>query len=168
MTVRAVDYLDRRIVALVQQDGRTPSQEIARQLGVAEGTVRKRLERLITDGFVRVTAVADPAKFGYAVQTIIGVQTESSSAPAVAGQIAVMPEALAVYLTSGTYDVIVEAALPSYEALLSFLSDHIGSIPGVRRSEAYHILKVLKRAREWSLPSLPVEGGMPSLLTEKA
>ena len=158
MTTRALDYLDRSIVALVQQDGRTPNQEIARRLGVAEGTVRKRLDRLVTEGFVRVTAVADPGKFGYAVQTIIGVQTNPGAAPSVASHLAEMPQVLAVYLTSGTYDLIVEAALPSNDALLSFLSDSLGSVPGVRRSEAYHILKVLKRARDWSLPTLPFAG----------
>ena len=157
MSARTLDCLDRNMVALVQQDGRMPSIEMARKLGVTEGTVRKRLERLIADGFVRVTAVADPGLFGYSVHTIIGIQTDPAAAPDVAANLAEMPEVLAVYLTSGSYDVLVEAALPSNEALLSFLSSHLGTVPGVRRSEAYHVLKVLKRARDWRVPPLPKE-----------
>lgn len=167
MVVRALDHLDREIVALLQHDGRIPNQEIARQLGVAEGTVRKRLERLIADGFVRITAVADPGMFGYGVHTMIGIQTEPAAAPDVAANLSRMPEVLAVYLTSGSYDVLVEAALPSNEDLLCFLSGHLGTVPGVRRSEAYHVLKVLKRAREWRLPALPREVAPPAALAAK-
>ena len=168
MVVRALDHLDREIVALLQHDGRIPNQEIARQLGVAEGTVRKRLERLIADGFVRITAVADPGMFGYGVHTMIGIQTEPAAAPDVAANLSRMPEVLAVYLTSGSYDVLVEAALPSNEDLLCFLSGHLGAVPGVRRSEAYHVLKVLKRAREWRLPAIPREVASPAALATKA
>ncbi|MHB1416569.1 MAG: Lrp/AsnC family transcriptional regulator, partial [Chloroflexota bacterium] len=54
-----LDQLDRQIVALLQKNGRLANQEIGRQLGVTEGTVRKRLERLLAEGWIRVMAVAD-------------------------------------------------------------------------------------------------------------
>jgi Lrp/AsnC family transcriptional regulator, regulator for asnA, asnC and gidA len=168
MVARALDHLDRRIVALVQEDGRIPNLEMARQLGVTEGTVRKRLERLIADGFVRVTAVADPTMFGYHIHTMIGIQSEPGHGPEVAANLSTMPEVLAVYLTSGSYDLLVEAALPSNEELLAFLNERLGAIPGVRRSEAYHILKVLKRARDWQLPCQPVDPIPGVLASERA
>ena len=44
-----MDELDRKIVGILQQDGRASNAKIARQLGVSEGTIRRRLKRLIED-----------------------------------------------------------------------------------------------------------------------
>ena len=44
---RILDEIDRQIVAILQSNGRTANVDIARQLGIAEATVRKRLDRLL-------------------------------------------------------------------------------------------------------------------------
>lgn len=154
MANRDLDAVDRKIIALLQTNGRMANLEIARHLGVAEGTVRKRLERLISEGLVRIAAIVDPALFGFRVHTIIGVQADPTMASEIAGKISSLPEVLAVHLTAGGHDILVEAALPSNEALLSFVSRQLGAIPGVRRTEMYQVLRVFKRARDWRIPDL--------------
>ena len=65
---RPLDEMDRAIIRLLQHDGRLPFREIARQLGVAEGTVRLRANRLTRSGALTdIVAIADPFRLGYRV-----------------------------------------------------------------------------------------------------
>jgi len=64
---RPLDETDRAIIHLLQHDGRMPYREIARQLGVAEGTVRLRASRLMRSGALTIVAIADPFRLGYRV-----------------------------------------------------------------------------------------------------
>ena len=52
-----MDELDRKIIALLQLDGRASNAKIAREVGVSEGTVRRRLRRLVQDEGVNVISV---------------------------------------------------------------------------------------------------------------
>ncbi len=106
--------------------------------------------------------------FGYHIHTMIGIQTDPGRGAEAAASLSLMPEVLAVYLTSGSYDLLVEAVLPSNEDFLSFLNDRLGAVAGVRRSEAYHVLKVLKRARDWRLPAHPAEFAPGMVASERA
>ena len=54
---KTMDELDRKIIALLQLDGRASNAKIAREVGVSEGTVRRRLRRLVLDDVVRIIPV---------------------------------------------------------------------------------------------------------------
>lgn len=155
-----LDELDRQIIALLQKDGRLSNVEVARTLGLAEGTVRKRLDRLLSAGIMRIMAVTDPAALGLPASILIGIQVELGQLNEVARRLAALPEVLSVDIVTGTYDVIIEAALPSGEHLLSFLIDKVSAIPSVKRTETSHVMQVVKRACDWSITELP--GGQAS------
>jgi Lrp/AsnC family transcriptional regulator for asnA, asnC and gidA len=147
-----LDEVDHQIVALLQRDGRISNVEIARKLGLAEGTVRKRLERLLASGVIQITAVADPAKLGYTTRIFIGLETDVTQLETIAEQLAAILEVHSVSIVTGTYDVIIEAVLPSSDQLLSFLLDKVAAIPGVKRTETCHVLKTVKRVCDWVVP----------------
>jgi len=149
----ALDEFDRQIIALLQKDGRRSNVEVARSLGLAEATVRKRLERLLGEGTIRIMAVADPASLGLVASIVIGIQTELGHLNDVAQRLATLPEVHYVNIVTGTYDVMVEAVLPSGEHLLSFLIDKVATIPGVKRTETSHVLQAVKRACDWAVPA---------------
>jgi len=148
-----LDAVDREIIALLQNDGRAPNVEIARVLGLAEGTVRKRLEKLLADGIIRIMAVTDPATLGLPAAIFIGIQTDLAQIGEIAQELAAIPEVHSVNIVTGTYDVMIEAVLPSGEHLLSFLIDKVAPIPGVKRTETSHVLQVVKRACDWAVPA---------------
>ncbi len=66
-----MDGLDRQIVELLRANGRRSNVEIARTLGVSEGTVRKRVDRLIAEGGLAIRALANPAAAGYGVRALL-------------------------------------------------------------------------------------------------
>ena len=98
-----MDELDRKIIALLQLDGRASNAKIAREVGVSEGTVRRRLRRLVQDDVVSVIAVPNLEKLGYGTTALIGLQTGPGRSDAVAEEIAKMEEAHYVAVTTGTF-----------------------------------------------------------------
>lgn len=72
-----LDRTDRRIVQVLQADGRRSNVDVARELGLSESTVRKRLDRMIANGQVHVAAHVDPALVGYNTRAIILLTIET-------------------------------------------------------------------------------------------
>lgn len=140
-----MDELDRQIIGLLQIDGRASNAKIAREVGVSEGTVRRRLRRLIQDNVVKVIAVPNLEKMGYTTTAMIGLQTAPGRADQVAEAIALLQEAHYVAITTGAYDIFVWAGLESAEGLGNFLRSKIGAIEGVYRTETFVNLSIKKR-----------------------
>ncbi len=67
ISVEGLDDIDRGILRLLQGDGRMPYRQIARELGVSEGTVRIRTGRMQESGVLNIVAIADPFRLGYRV-----------------------------------------------------------------------------------------------------
>ena len=140
-----MDDLDRRIIELLQVNGRASNARVAREVGVSEGTVRRRLRRLVQDEIVRVVAVPDPEKMGYNTVALIGVQADPDKQDDVATRLAELPETQYVALTTGSFDIFVWVALASSEELGNFLRHKVGPTPGVRRTETFVNLAIRKK-----------------------
>ncbi len=140
-----MDELDRKIIALLQIDGRASNAKIAREVGVSEGTVRRRLRRLVQEDVIKVIAVPNLEKLGYGTTALIGLQTGPGRSDAVGDAIAQMEESHYVAVTTGAYDVFVWAGLESAESLGDFLRTKIGHIEGVQRTETFVNLSIKKR-----------------------
>lgn len=140
-----MDELDTKIIELLQVDGRASNAGIARKVGVSEGTVRRRLKRLVQDEFIQVVALPDPAKLGYHSEALIGLQVDPNKVDEVAEGLSELREVNWVAITAGRYDVFAWATLPSSEALGVFLKTKVGTIKGVQRSETFISLASKKR-----------------------
>ena len=145
-----MDELDRRIIALLEHNGRASNARIARDVGVSEGTVRRRLKRLVSDRIINVVAIPDPRKLGYESEALIGIQVDPDKIDQVANKVAELDDTRWVAVTTGTYDVFAWATLPNAEALGTFLREKVGVIQGVRRTETFVNLAVKKR--EYGIP----------------
>ena len=132
-----MDELDSQITKILQNDGRASNAGIAREVGVSEGTVRRRLKRLVQEEYIRVVALPDPAKMGLDSQALIGVQVDPDKVDQVADGLLELYEVSWVAVTTGSYDIFAWATLPSAEALGIFLRTKVGVIPGVRRTETF-------------------------------
>ena len=148
-----IDNLDREIIAILQKDGRIPYLEIARQLGTPESTVRRRAERLVKEGVIRIAAVANPFKVGLPIVVLIGVDVELQSLKEVADHLAAIPEVRYVGYSTGAHDLIIEALFPSNETLYLFLTEKLAQVKGIHKTETSIQLHIAKRSYEWPLPS---------------
>ena len=140
-----MDELDRRIITLLQADGRASNAKIAREVGVSEGTVRRRLRRLIDGDVIKVIAVPNLEQMGYGTAALVGIQTGPGKVDEVADAIGALEEAHYVAITTGAYDIFTWVGLESPEKLGNFLRGKVGTIPGVTRTETFVNLAIKKR-----------------------
>ena len=140
-----MDELDTKIIDILQGDGRASNAGMARLVGVSEGTVRRRLKRLVEQGYIEIVALPDPIKLGYESQALVGVQVDPDKVDQVANDLSDLAEINWVAITTGSFDIFAWATLQSAEELGLFLRTKIGVISGVRRTETFVNLEKKKR-----------------------
>ena len=146
-----VDAVDRRIVAALQRDGRRPFTSIAEELGVSEATVRQRVARLQAAGIMQVVAVADPMTLGYKTMAMVGISVDGGALNRVAEAVRRLPEVSYLVLTAGSFDMLAEVVCEDNDHLLRVLSEDLAGVDGVRETQAFMYLRLLKEAYTWSL-----------------
>jgi Lrp/AsnC family transcriptional regulator, regulator for asnA, asnC and gidA len=146
------DEIDQQIIRALQRDGRMPNVDIARLVGVTEGTVRKRLERLLDQDVMRIAALPEPAAVGLPIHTMIGLQVDLAALNSVIEHLIKLPALHAIYYVTGDYDLILDALFPDTGSLTRFLTDEMGRLEGVRKSSTTHILRTVKSAGDWEIP----------------
>jgi Lrp/AsnC family transcriptional regulator for asnA, asnC and gidA len=144
-----VSELDKRIIEHLQQDGRRPFTQIAADLGVSEAAVRARTNRLVERGIVQVVGVTDPLKLGFRQMAMIGVRCERDTLVHVAEEVATFPEVDYVVITAGSYDLLIETVCEDNAALLEFIAEKLRTIEGVRDTETFVYLRMVKQTYQW-------------------
>jgi Lrp/AsnC family transcriptional regulator for asnA, asnC and gidA len=147
-----VSELDKRIIEHLQEDGRRPFTRIAADLGVSEAAVRARTNRLLESGIVQIVGVTDPLRLGFGQMAMIGVRCEADRLLAVAERVATFPEVDYVVLTAGSYDLLIETVCEDNEALLRFLAERLRAVDGVRETETFVYLRMVKQTYQWGTP----------------
>jgi Lrp/AsnC family transcriptional regulator for asnA, asnC and gidA len=152
-----LDHLDREIIRILQYDGRMPYTHIADQVGVTEGTVRRRVSQLLDSGIMQVVAVVEPQYLGWGAAAMVGVSAQGGMIDSVANRIAQFPEVSYLFMASGEFDLFVEVYCQDRETFVSFLSDKLQQIPGVRQTRTFMILKMYKLSYRWGEAMVPSE-----------
>lgn len=148
-----LDPLDIAILRLLQEQGRRPNAQIARELGVSEPTVRKRIDRMVEDEIIKVVAVLNPRKTGYATDVLIGVRVTPGKLIDVGTELSKLDEVVYLGYTTGRYDILVEMLFRDDEDLFGFLSERAPQLEGLFSTETYHVLRTEKINYDWKLPS---------------
>ena len=144
-----LDATDQAIIDLLRRDGRMAYRAIARELDVAENTVRARVRRMEDSDTMRVVAVTDIEAAGYGMLLAIGVQVEGRAPEAVARDMAIIPEVFSVSVVVGAQDIEILVVAQDQAALNELITDKLGAIPGVRRLTPALALDVLKNKPDW-------------------
>lgn len=153
-----VDEVDNKIIAALRQDGRKSNVELGREIGVSEGTIRKRVARLIQEGIMQVIAVANPQKLGYQIEVLVGIHADIDKVKEIAERLAAMEEVRTVSISSGVYDLLMVALFRNNDELLDFLMNRLSTIPGIKKTETSYLLRTLKRTYDWPVYVGAVEG----------
>jgi DNA-binding Lrp family transcriptional regulator len=156
----ALDTTDRRIIALLVEDGRMPCSEIARRLGDAsERSVRYRIGRLRRSGAVRISAIVNPAAFGYETIADLVIDVAPGWLQDVAAQLVDLDQVSYIAGSVGDGDLMAEVYARDPEELVRLVNEAIGSIPGVVRVRTAIVPWKLKEVCDWQVPADAVEVG---------
>jgi Lrp/AsnC family transcriptional regulator for asnA, asnC and gidA len=141
---QALDNIDRAIIAALRKDGRAAFSQIAEQLNVSPGMIRLRYNRLAELGYLKVVAVTNPLMMGKRTMAMIGVRTHGRKILEVASQLTAFDEVVYVVVVSGRYDLMIEVFCRDHEDLLNFLTEKLAKVDGVRETESFMHLKIVK------------------------
>ncbi len=144
---KSLDDVDLKLVELLTQDGRAANVDLARALGISESTVARRLKTLIDGGWIKITAVLDPTKFGFTVTALIGVNTDPKRTVQLADEIVKLSEVQFVGITTGPHDLYVWVNVRNLPELWSFLAERLNTLNGIRSSQTMVLLDTKKRTQ---------------------
>lgn len=128
-----VRFSNLELLRILRENARTPFLRIAKQLGVTETAVRKRVRRLEEEGIiVRYTVEVDFKKLGYEVHAFIGIDTKPETLIDTIKSLKGLEEVVSLYSTSGDHMLIAECLFKSGSDLVKFI-DKLNSMSGVTR-----------------------------------
>ena len=133
--MRPLDDIDRRIIALLQADGRQSNRALAEAVGIAPSTCHERVRELTRRGVITgYHAAVDLGALNRNIEAIVSVRLRPKTRPVLdefLSQVWALEETMEVYLLSGTDDIIVHLSVVDTTALRSLVLDSITAIPGV-------------------------------------
>lgn len=145
-----IDHIDQQIIKLLNEDGRTPFAQIAKQLGVSTGMIRQRYQRLVKEGVLQIVAITNPLLMGFATMAQIGVKADVNRLEEIADEIALFEEVVYLVLLTGSYDLHVEVVCRDITHLLHFLTKKLHAVEGVKEAETFMYLRIAKENYGWA------------------
>ncbi len=143
-----LDDVSKAIIEQLQQDGRRSYGSIGKAVGLSEAAVRQRVQRLLDSGVMQIVAVTDPMQVGFPREAMVGI-TVSGDIEQVAEALENLAEVNYLVVCAGGFDILAEVLAEDDDHLLTVINDHIRSLPGVMRAEAFVYLKLRKQIYTW-------------------
>jgi Lrp/AsnC family transcriptional regulator for asnA, asnC and gidA len=143
-----LDDAAKAIIEQLQEDGRRPYTRIAEAVGLSEAAVRQRVQQMIDARVLQVVAVTDPLTLGFHRMAMVGLKVDGDLR-SVAEVLSSVPEIDYVVLTAGRFDLLCEVVCENDDALLALVNDKIRAVPGVRETESFIYLKLMKQTYTW-------------------
>ena len=153
--IPTMDEIDRQIIVILAEDGRTPYREIAERTGVATTTVHQRVRRLTEQGVIAGTRIIiDWEAVGLPVTALVSVEAPGDRPLAkVAESIASLPYVQDCYAVTGEFDLLLTVRARSSDHLGELLEHIRGFAPG--RSRTLVVLATYFEGRTPDLPNRP-------------
>lgn len=143
----SLDDTDRAIIEMLQADGRMPFTKVAAEVGLTEGAIRQRVQRLTDAGVMQIVAVTDPLSLGVRRVAMIGARVKGDAA-ATAEALTAMVEVEYLVATTGRYDLMFEVVTDDDGHLMQLLS-HLRDRDDIVEVEAFVCLRLFKQTFSW-------------------
>ncbi len=153
-----IDKTDLKILSLLIEDGRIHAAEIARRMGnISERAVRYRIERMIENDVMQISAVVNPRSVGLSVVADVWIECDADSILDVARRMTDLEEISYVACSIGERDVSVQVLARDTGEVYRFVTEVIAKVPGVRKTTTNIVPMVLKDIYQWRIPSGMIE-----------
>lgn len=147
-----LDAVDRKIVAILQEEGRIRTIDLAERIGLSPTPCARRIVRLEEEGVITgYTATVDQDKMGLPISIFVSVELENQGAEALQRfekEVVSFEEVMECFIMTGSQDFlmrVVAADLASYE---KFLQEKLTRVPGIRMIRSrFALRRIVKRSR---------------------
>ncbi len=124
-----MDSVDQKIIEILSRDSRTPFTEIAKELGLSDVAIKKRVEKLIETGVIeRFSIELNKEAMGLPVRAYILLRCSPENVDSI---IKALSKKVKVERTLGSYDVIITTDMADVSSLRKFVEEDLGSVPGI-------------------------------------
>ena len=145
-----MDSVNRKIIEMLQNDGRVPYSDIAAYVNLSEAAVRKRVKKLESEGVIDIVAVTDPKQMGFPRQALVGITVDGDVEPVLA-HLRELEEITYLVVTTGRYDILAEIVARSDSHLKEAIYKKVRATDGVRSTETFQYLEINKQIYNWGV-----------------
>jgi Lrp/AsnC family leucine-responsive transcriptional regulator len=157
----ALDVLDRRILEVLQEDGRIANNALAQAVGLSPSPCLRRVKRLEELGYIEgYRAVLSRERLGLGTTVLIELKVDilrDSQGDELREAIKDLPEVVAAHFVSGEFDFVLEVVVPDLEQFERFLLERLLKLPMIRDIRSNVVIRSMKL--EGPLPLGHVDGG---------
>lgn len=147
------DKTDIKIVNILLEDGRKPASEIARRIGdISERAVRYRIDRMVNEETIQISAVAKPQAFGLTTIADVWMEVESDRILEVAKKMAEFENVSYVACGIGESDVSIQIVAKDTAEIYKFITEVVRKTPGVRKTTTSIVPLIIKDVYQWRVP----------------
>jgi len=147
-SVRSLDKLDRKILQLLQQDGRISMKDLAEQVGLSITPTTERVKRMERDGVINgYHARLNPAALGATLLVFVEITLNQKSAShfeQFRREVLRIPEVQECHLVSGDFDYLIKARIHEMAEYRKLLGDMLLNLPGAAQSKSYVVMEEIK------------------------
>jgi Lrp/AsnC family leucine-responsive transcriptional regulator len=152
-----LDRIDRKILQVLQEDGRISNLKLAEAVALSPTAVLARVQRLTRDGYIQgYEARLDPVKLGMGMLVFVEVlldRTTPNVFEAFKAAVQVHPQILECHMVAGGFDYLLKTRMADMQAYRAFAGTVLWQLPGVRETRTYAVMEEVK-----STARLPLGG----------
>jgi Lrp/AsnC family leucine-responsive transcriptional regulator len=143
-----IDKIDRRILSILQTDGRISAVDLAERVGLSPTTAGERLRRLLKEGYITgFGARLNPHLLGFGLLVLVEVLLDKTTPDVFnrfAAAVSKAPEVLECHMVAGGFDYLVKTRVADMAAYRRFLGEVLLTLPGVRETRTYAAMEEVK------------------------
>ncbi len=143
-----LDRTDRRILAVLQADGRIATVDLAERIGLSPTSTGERLKRLQREGYIAgFGARLDPHRLGLGLLVFVEVSLDKTTPDVFekfAAAVRRAPEVLECHMVAGGFDYLVKTRVGDMAAYRRFLGETLLALPGVKETRTYAVMEEVK------------------------
>jgi DNA-binding Lrp family transcriptional regulator len=147
------DKTDIKIVNLLLEDGRMSASEMSRRMAdISERAVRYRVDRMIEEGVIQISAVVNPEALGFKIKADVWLEVEADAVLEVARKMAQFENVTYVACGIGQNDISIQLVARDTSEIYYFVTEVVRKVPGVRKTTTSIVPIVLKDVYQWRVP----------------
>ena len=143
-----LDRIDRKILDLLQRQGRISMTELAERIGLSASPCAERVKRMERDGVISgYHARVSPEALGKTLLVFVEIKLSSKSGEVfdkVRQELLHVPDVLECFLVSGSFDYLVKARLGGMREYRRLLGDILKKLPVPAESHSYVVMEEVK------------------------
>ncbi len=143
-----IDRIDRKILKLLQSDGRIATVDLAEKVGLSPTSTSDRMKRLQREGYIAgFSARLDPHRIGLELLVFVEVSLDKTTPDVFekfAAAVRRAPEVLECHMVAGGFDYLVKTRVADMASYRRFLGEILLALPGVKETRTYAVMEEVK------------------------